>query len=91
MRFHNVQMQVLDNGAVLMMVGCKTLGFTSYDHALTELRAYYQDPVGTELAYAEKYGWAVGGEVASPIGLRQFDTPESAPIRSAVTGLGGIR
>lgn len=80
-RFHQVTLQILDNGAVLMQVGCKSLGFASYEIALTELTRYYQNPKGVEREYAERYGWptaAPGEQIAqgSPIrtmgGLGQY-------------------
>jgi len=79
MKFHMVQIQILDNGAVLMTVGCKTLGFASYEIALTELTRYYQNPKGVEAEYAAKYEWPTAAE--GP--MREFDVPRDAPIRTA--------
>lgn len=64
MRFHQVTIQILDNGAVLMQVGCKSLGFASYVKALAELTRYYQNPAGVQREYEQKYGWPSSGPSA---------------------------
>lgn len=84
MRFHQVTIQILDNGAVLMQVGCKSLGFTDTYAALQELGRYYADPKGVEEEYAKRFGWPVAErlEMAPPVGN---------PMETAIGYSGGIR
>lgn len=88
MRFHQVQIQILDNEAVLMVVGCKTIGFSSIDVALENLAAYYKDPKGVEQKFAERYGWPLGDRLSEPV--RSFDESRPMPAMGAIGVSGGL-
>jgi hypothetical protein len=57
MRFHQITVQILDNEAALVQVGCKSLGFPSYREALIEMTRYYQNPAAVQREYEQRYGW----------------------------------
>lgn len=43
-RRHQINIEFLDSGCVVR-IGCKSIAFTNYERALSEINAYVNDPI----------------------------------------------
>jgi hypothetical protein len=57
----------LDDGSLLVSVGCKTMSY--WDHAAfhADLRDYFEAPEATIKGISKRYGWSEPGEQLSSV------------------------
>jgi hypothetical protein len=62
-----VTITALDDGSLLVSVGCKTMSY--WDHAAfhADLRDYFEAPEATIKGMSKRYRWAIGQPGGQPV------------------------
>jgi hypothetical protein len=87
---YEVRLTQVDNGGLIVNVGCKTLVFTSVAIAMQELSLFFENPDATIDEYAKRYGWAREAPApASPPTIGYEEARDARPREGSIVGLGG--
>lgn len=67
-----VTLTQVDDGSVVVQVGCKILVFENAEAAGSSLIGYFNNPEDTIKAFSARYGWNLNEPVAPAVGGAAF-------------------
>jgi hypothetical protein len=83
---YDVNLTQLDDGSILVRVGCKLLSYRPRDpELLADLTAYFNDPQATIKRFSGAFGWPL--EQAAGPGPSQSTEPYPEPYRPFRDGI----